>query len=120
MKIQLPDKSQKISNLLAVFKNSVKMKFPDEENKMYLFGSYARGKFNDESDIDIIVLFKETSAEKENAIFDIKSELTYEYDKYFSVLTDTQIHFDKTNIHSIIKFFKKPKGLKEIAQGNAL
>lgn len=63
MKIQLPDKSQKISNLLAVFKNSVKMKFPDEENKMYLFGSYARGKFNDES--DIIVLFKETSAEKE-------------------------------------------------------
>ena len=94
---QLPPLTEEIKPLLSVFKNRINKNFPDTDFKIVLFGSYARGEQYEESDIDILLLFKEISSEKEKKIFEIKSELTYEHEKYFSVITEEHKQFEKAN-----------------------
>lgn len=43
-------------NLASSYANAVNLKY--KIDKIYLFGSYAKGNFNEESDIDIAVIFK--------------------------------------------------------------
>ena len=96
MEKQLPENLNEIKPFLSEFKNHIYNHFPDTGCRLFLFGSYVRGEQYAESDIDLLLLFNELSPEIEKTIFEIKADLTYEYDKYFSVITDTQKHFDET------------------------
>jgi predicted nucleotidyltransferase len=50
------DKSKAV-NLAKIFAVEVKNKY--DINRMFLFGSYTKGSYHDESDIDIAVIFKD-------------------------------------------------------------
>ncbi len=96
MQNKLPENINEIEPLISIFKSHIYKCFPDISYRLFLFGSYARGAQQEESDIDLLLVFNEISPDIEKTVFEIKSELTYECDKYFSVITDTQKHFDET------------------------
>lgn len=94
MQKSLPENFKEIKPLLYMFKSRIYKHLPNTTYKLLLFGSYARGEQYDESDIDLLLLFNKLSPDIEKVIFEIKSELTYEYEKYFSVITDTLQHYE--------------------------
>ena len=58
-----------------------------EEIKLYLFGSVARGDFNSESDIDILVLLPvNLTYSLEEEIFNIAYDIELEYDVIFGII----------------------------------
>lgn len=94
MQKYFPENISDIAPLLSIFKSRIYEHFPDTDYKLFLFGSYARGEQYADSDIDLLLLFNELSPDVEKTIFEIKSELTYEHEKYFSVITDTWQHYE--------------------------
>ena len=60
------------------------------------FGSYAREKEKEDSDLDILVIVDRESSELEEKIFDIAYQLMWEYDfqPLFSVKTMSKKHYD--------------------------
>jgi len=66
-------------NIREVFKKKLK--------KIIIFGSYARGDYDDESDIDFMVLVKGRDLKKfEDMILDIEVDLSIKYGKLPSIL----------------------------------
>jgi len=66
-------KNPKLEKIIYKIKNFIDSKFSkyEEIESIVLFGSFASGKFNEESDIDICVLFKQNTPKMlENTIFD--------------------------------------------------
>ncbi len=58
-----------------------------EEIKLYLFGSVARGDFNSESDIDILVLLPfNLTYSVEEEIFNVAYDIELEYDVIFGII----------------------------------
>jgi predicted nucleotidyltransferase len=55
-------------NIANIYANAVKSKY--DYIKIILFGSYAKGNFNDDSDIDIAVILKDY-----NSLMDIQMDL---------------------------------------------
>jgi len=65
-------KNPKLEKIINKIKNFIDSKFPkyEEIESIVLFGSLASGKFNEESDIDICVLFKQNTPKiMEDTIF---------------------------------------------------
>ncbi len=60
-----------IDNAIAKYLELIKHKYSDIE-QIYLFGSYAKGKSTDESDIDIALIFKNLD---DSLRFDIQVQL---------------------------------------------
>ncbi len=60
-----------IDNSIAKYLELIKNKYSDIE-QVYLFGSYAKGKSTDESDIDIALIFKNLD---DSLRFDIQVQL---------------------------------------------
>ncbi len=66
-------KNPKLEKIISKIKNFIDSKFSkyEEIESIVLFGSLASGKFNEESDIDICILFKRNTPKMlENTIFD--------------------------------------------------
>jgi len=72
---------EELKNLIAELKQALNSALKDKFSELILFGSYARGDYKPESDIDFILLLKEplTKAERE-ALSEISSELSLKYD----------------------------------------
>lgn len=72
-----------INKILEEFSNKVKILLGDRVNKIILYGSYARGDYNKDSDIDIMILtdlnFKEIE-EYRDKISDIAYEIEEDND----------------------------------------
>ena len=45
-----------LQNVMSTFTNECRVLFGEKLNDVRLFGSYARGDFNDDSDIDVMVI----------------------------------------------------------------
>jgi uncharacterized protein len=60
-----------IDTAIVRYLNLIKKKFPDIES-VYLFGSYAKGKSTDDSDIDVALIFTNLDDSKR---FDIQVQL---------------------------------------------
>ena len=73
----------------------------------YLYGSYARGDYNNESDVDILLivdLSTEVSAENRMALAAVSSELSLEYGVTVSVTVKPKIQF---NLYfSVLPFYQ--------------
>ena len=87
-KIQLDNISKQISQ-------SYHSVYGDNVVAVYLYGSYARGNYNDESDIDITAIVKGDRLELQNKlkqIWDISADIGLENDV---VVSPTVIPFDE-------------------------
>ena len=71
----------KLKKLSAELKQALKAALKDKFRQLILFGSYARGDYRPESDIDFMLLLKEplTKAERET-LSEISSDLSLKYD----------------------------------------
>lgn len=49
-------KDERLNKLLPEIEKSIRESFGEKVNKIILFGSYARGDYNEESDVDILVV----------------------------------------------------------------
>jgi predicted nucleotidyltransferase len=86
MKTSLPEKSMVVSDYLAGFKEVARKHFGKRLKYLVLYGSYARGDFNENSDIDILVVLDHVYSEIQeiDALATLKTDLQLDYDKYIS------------------------------------
>lgn len=72
--------------------------FNDKLKRIFLYGSYARGDFHIESDIDFIGIVNMPIVEieaNENLMIDLEVKLSLKYDKYISILIRSSENFYK-------------------------
>jgi predicted nucleotidyltransferase len=71
----MPDK---VNDVVYYFFKQIKKLFGEHLSKVILYGSYARGDYNNNSDVDIMILVDLSNEEikkLENAVFDIAFEI---------------------------------------------
>jgi predicted nucleotidyltransferase len=98
-----------IQPIIAEFTEQAKAHYGDRLAKIILFGSYARGEANEESDVDLMLLLNddEVSANNEkNQIFDITWSLFMKYSIIISALPISFKKFISTN-KALYRFVKK-------------
>ena len=79
MRKKLP---QRIDNILKEIRDELKKIYRGRLKEVILFGSYARGDFKEESDIDIILLLKSLK------------DVSLERQKYFPVISKISLKHD--------------------------
>ena len=79
---------------LREFKNQVVCKFGSEVLLIQLFGSYARGDFHQDSDIDILVVVKSVSEDHKDFIDELVMKLAGKYEIYISAILWPQKEFE--------------------------
>ena len=86
MKNKLPQKSLNIKSILNQLKVLIRNHYGSKFKYLILYGSYARGTYNPESDIDIMVVIKDIhSPYKEiDTLTDLKTDLMLENDIFIS------------------------------------
>ena len=70
--------------VLKEFVKRVKEKYGDKVEKIILFGSYARGKVREESDIDMLIITKTEDFKMRREIAGIAFDLLLKTKKYIS------------------------------------
>lgn len=70
--VKLPSKDIKA---LSDFKTKLAQTFIDERLKLILFGSKARGDFRRDSDIDVLVVLKQSTPKKRRIISDLATDI---------------------------------------------
>ncbi len=86
-----------ISDIVVEFVAQVKVVLGTDLSKAILYGSYARGDYNENSDIDIMILSSLTDEEIERVetkIFDIAFDFQMRYDVDISVILKNVEHFN--------------------------
>ena len=72
--------------------------FGDKLNSVILYGSYARGDFDSESDIDVMALVnleKDELAKYKRTVSDFTNDIDLKYDVFLSVKLQDKFTFDK-------------------------
>ena len=90
-------KNQALSILSQAYQRCVKI-FSNKLSDAYLYGSYARGDFDDESDIDILVTVDMSAndlAEIRSQVSKINSDLSLEHDVTVSITAAPLEQFNK-------------------------
>jgi uncharacterized protein len=107
MKTQLPTQSRIILPILTYFQQELLKVYPDKLLSMIVFGSYARGDFHADSDVDILLLFDTTfqHLSKNDVIFDLIVDLMIEKKIVITPLATKKMLFDtqKTPLYLNIK-----------------
>jgi len=98
-------KDENIKMLLSDLENKLSELFKNNLKKIILFGSYAKGTYNTESDIDIMVLLTETELNKyDDIIADIVVELIGKYSIYPSIfLENDKQYYKNIEIETLFK-----------------
>lgn len=84
------------NRILCEFRNKTKSIMGDSLKQMILYGSYARGDYGDNSDMDIMVLTELTDdriIQIEDEIFDAAFDIELEYGVPISVNIKNEKHF---------------------------
>lgn len=84
-----------IDNLFYDVKRELKALFDKKLLEIILYGSYARGDYDDKSDIDIIALVDEENLKKyDKEVLRINVDLSLRYDVDLSVVVENKSEFD--------------------------
>lgn len=91
-----------LENILKTYIQRIHPVFGDKLKKVVLFGSYARGDYNAESDVDIMVMLDEDEqniGKYREMIIDIHVEVNLQYDVLLSViLQDIKKYFQYLDV----------------------
>ena len=82
-----------------------------DAESIYLFGSYAKGQPNDNSDVDIAVI-KNTIQDKHEELFQIRSALSFLGIPMDILLFDKNAYQNKVNIFGTVQYEIAHKGKK--------
>lgn len=85
-----------VRDIMVLFSQEVKRVMGDELRKVIVYGSYARGDCNENSDVDVMVLTsltEEDITEVEYKLYDIAFDFLMEYGVDISVIVKNEEHF---------------------------
>ncbi len=88
---------ESVQSILALFVKEVKRILEKDMDKVIVYGSYARGDFNENSDIDIMVLTSRPEEEikpVEYELYDVAFDLLMKYGLNISVIVKNKDHFN--------------------------
>ena len=89
--------SVELNNILQQCENGLFEIFENKLKKVILYGSYARGDFENESDIDIIALVEMTDnniIDKQKIIIDLGATISYENNIMVFIMVKDVNHFN--------------------------
>ena len=93
---ELKIKEKRIKKLLSELELKLRDLFKDNLKKIILYGSYARGTYDDESDIDVMVLIDGVNKkEYKKYITDIRLELVINYSILPSITVEIESEYYK-------------------------
>lgn len=96
---------KRINQLISRINSELKKKFKEKLDKIILFGSYARGEYDNESDIDLLVLIDDEEPKKYNdEIVDFEVDLTIKYGVLPSIILRNTSYYNENK--EIIPFFR--------------
>lgn len=84
-------------DILLEFARQVKKIFGVKLTKVILYGSYARGDYRENSDLDVMILTTLTEDEieqKENEVYNLAFDFQIEYGIDISVIVKNEEHFN--------------------------
>lgn len=85
----------KIEQLLHLVESELKLLFRNKLSEIILYGSYARGDYNQKSDIDVIALVDEGDLNQyDRQILELNVDLSIEYDVDLSIVIISRVDFD--------------------------
>jgi len=86
MKTQLPESSRKIASTLAKLKEALNECYQSNLQYVVLYGSYARGDFHSNSDIDILVVLNHIQSEMKEleTLAELKTDIIIDDEIYIS------------------------------------
>jgi uncharacterized protein len=96
-KKKLKNKKIDIIPIANAFKTALQNLYGNDLNSLYLFGSFARGDYDDDSDIDFLVVLNHSEIKKMSEISkmsDITSTFWQNYNRLFSVVPAAKNKFD--------------------------
>lgn len=97
---------KKVEELLKKVNSKLINKFKEKLDKIILFGSYARGDYDSESDIDILVLIEDDELKKYNEdIIDFEIDLTLKYGILPSIILRNTSYFNENK--DIVPFYRE-------------
>jgi predicted nucleotidyltransferase len=96
MKTQLPEKSLVILPILQDFQKELLKIYGDNLQGIILFGSYSRGDFNAESDVDLLLLFNENFKyfQKDNEVYSKIVDILSDYNLLISLIPTSKYLFE--------------------------
>ena len=105
--------STEIENLSKEFKEQLIALYGQRFDKLILFGSYARGDFHEDSDVDFMVVLNDEIIKGSTEVRRVgssASELSIKYNKFVSVLPTSFPKF----YHSTLPFYQivRHEGIK--------
>lgn len=98
MIINSQNNNEKIKIISDELTSKIRVLFENKLKKIIIFGSYAKGQQDDESDIDIMAIIDEDKYELQkssNEIVEISVNMGMEYDILFSIILQSQNEFQK-------------------------
>ncbi len=88
---------EKIQDVLLLFAQEVRKLMGKDLKKLLVYGSYARGDYNDNSDVDIMILasIEEDKIEQmEDILYDMAFDFLMKYGIQISVIVKNEEHFN--------------------------
>ena len=87
---------ESIHDILVLFEQNVKKIMGESLSRLLVYGSYARGVYTENSDVDIMVLtsLPEDKIEPvEDSLYDVAYDILMEYGIQISVIVKNEEHF---------------------------
>ncbi len=100
----------KVDELFKRVEVDLKKLLGEKLKKLILFGSYSRGDYDGESDVDIIALVDEPHPEEryEEKLLDIIVDISIEYGVLLSLFLEDKMEYDKTkSVEPLLKKVEK-------------
>lgn len=99
----------KINKILKEFKEKVKKLYGKRLKQIMLYGSYARGDFNKDSDIDLLVILKGkiVPGKEIDRMIDIITEINLKYNVLISVYPVSEEKYRNVNSPLLINMRKE-------------
>ena len=89
------ERDQKIEGILHAVERELGKIFKDKLKKLILFGSYSRGDYDDESDIDVMVLVDDPDPYKyDDALLDVEVDLSLEFEVVLSIFVENESEYE--------------------------
>ena len=88
---------EKIQDVLLLFAQEARKLVGKDLKKLLVYGSYARGDYNDNSDVDIMILtsLEEDKIERmEDVLYDSAFDILMKYGIQISVIVKNEKHFN--------------------------
>jgi predicted nucleotidyltransferase len=100
VKQQKLETTQKVKQLLQTAETELRKIFKDKLRKIILFGSYSRGDYDDESDVDVMVLIDDSNPKGyDDIILDVEVDLSIANDIVLTIFVENEAEYQDGKLY---------------------